>query len=71
MELTNEEKISIILNNIVNVNKNHYNLELSLYQESAVNSPDSELILSLQNQIADQVAKKDALELKLKELDNG
>ncbi|CAB4145559.1 hypothetical protein UFOVP1491_104 [uncultured Caudovirales phage] len=71
MELTNEEKISIILNNIVNINKNHYNLELSLYQESAVNSPDSELILSLQNQIADQVAKKDALELKLKELDNG
>ena len=71
MELTNEEKISIVLNNIVNINKNHYNLELSLYQESAVNSPDSELILSLQNQIADQVAKKDALELKLKELDNG
>lgn len=71
MELTNEEKKSIILNYIVNANKNQYNLEISLYQESSVSNPDADLISSLQNQIADQVAKKDALELKLKELDNG
>lgn len=71
MELTNEEKKSIILNYIVNASRNQYNLEISLYQESSVNNPDADLISSLQNQIADQVAKKDALELKLKELDNG
>jgi hypothetical protein len=71
MELTNEEKKSIILNYIVNANRNQYNLEISLYQESSVNNPDADLIASLQKQIADQISKKDALELKLKELDNG
>ena len=71
MELTTDEKKDIILNYIVNANKNQYNLEISLYQESSVSNPNVELITSLQNQIADQVAKKDALERKLKELDNG
>jgi len=71
MELTTDEKKDIILNHIVNANKNQYNLEISLYQESSVSNPNVELITSLQNQIADQVAKKDALERKLKELDNG
>ena len=71
MELTTNEKKDIILNHIVNANKNQYNLEISLYQESSVSNPNVELITSLQNQIADQVAKKDALERKLKELDNG
>ena len=71
MELTTDEKKDIILNHIVNANKNQYNLEISLYQESSISNPNVELITSLQNQIADQVAKKDALERKLKELDNG
>ena len=71
MELTTDEKKDIILNHIVNANKNQYNLEISLYQESSVSNPNVELITSLQNQIADQVAKKDALERKLKELDSG
>lgn len=71
MELTTDEKKDIILNYIVNANKNQYNLEISLYQESSVSNPNVELITSLQNQIADQAAKKDALERKLKELDNG
>ena len=71
MELTTNEKKDIILNHIVNANKNQYNLEISLYQESSVSNPNVELITSLQNQIADQAAKKDALERKLKELDNG
>ena len=71
MELTIDEKKDIILNYIVNANKNQYNLEISLYQESSVSNPNVELITSLQNQIADQAAKKDALERKLKELDNG
>ena len=71
MELTTDEKKDIILNYIVNANKNQYNLEISLYQESSVSNPNVELITSLQNQIADQAAKKYALERKLKELDNG
>ena len=71
MELTTDEKKDIILNYIVNANKNQYNLEISLYQESSVSNPNVELITSLQNQIADQAAKKNALERKLKELDNG
>lgn len=67
-ELTTEEKISIVNQHIKNVEYSIYNLNLSLVEEQAVNSPDTDKISSLNAQLAESNAKKTALLAELSDL---
>jgi len=66
-QLTNEEKSAIINQHIKNLEYGIYNLQVSLIEENAVSTPDSDSVSSLNSQIAESNAKKTAL---LAELDD-
>lgn len=61
MELTNEEKISIVTQHIRSVVSNIYNLHVSLIAEEAVESVNQTSIDNLNKSIQDEVSKKEAL----------
>lgn len=61
MELTNSEKKIILSQHIKNIRTNIYNLEISLIAETAVESPDQDIVNNLNNQIAKEQVKKEAL----------
>lgn len=51
--LSNEEKINIINSHIRNLEYNKYNLEISIIEENAKNSPAMDTLSSLNAQVAE------------------
>ena len=60
-ELTNQEKIEIINQHIKNLNYSLYNLQISLKEELAIDTPNQDSVSSINQQIADNTSKKSAL----------
>jgi hypothetical protein len=67
-ELTNEEKSAIVSQHIKNLEYGIYNLQVSLIEENAVATPNSEKVSSLNSQISEANAKKTALLAELSDL---
>lgn len=61
MELTNEEKASIVSQHIRNVTTNIYNLQVTLLAEEALSSPNQNNIDSLNFKISEELRKNQAL----------
>jgi len=68
MELTNEEKISIVTQHIKSVASNIYNLQVSLISENAVDPINQDTIQSLNAQMSVETSKMEALETELTNL---
>jgi hypothetical protein len=68
IELTSEEKAKVIEQHIKNVAYSEYNLTLSLIEAQAVTSPNAELVSSLNKQLEESVAQKQALQDELDSL---
>lgn len=68
MELTNEEKISILNQHIKNIVVNKYNLHVSILAEEAATTIDQTRITALNTQIDAEQAKYDALLVELASL---
>jgi len=66
--LTNEEKAAIVTQHMKNIEYSIYNLEVSVIEEEAVQSPDSEKISALNSDITELSAKKAALTTELASL---
>lgn len=60
-QLTNEEKASIVSQHVKTLEYNIYNIELSIIEENAVDTPNTAIISSLNDQLAPLNAKKSAL----------
>jgi hypothetical protein len=63
--ITNEEKMGIINQHMRNVQVNKYNLELTLLEENALTSPNTETVTSITAQIAEANKKIAVLETEL------
>jgi len=63
--LTNEEKAGIVTQHIKNIEYSIYNLEISVIEEEAVESPDAEKISTLNSDITELNTKKAALTTEL------
>jgi hypothetical protein len=63
--LTNEEKAAIVTQHMKNIEYSIYNLEVSVIEEEAVQSPDAEKISALNSDITELNAKKAALTAEL------
>ena len=68
MELTNEEKISIVTQHIKSVASNIYNLQVSLISENAVDPINQDTTQSLNAQMSVETSKMEALETELTNL---
>jgi hypothetical protein len=68
MELTNDEKISILNQHIKNIVINKYNLQVAIIAEEASNPADQGKIDVLNAKIASEQAKYDALLVELETL---
>jgi hypothetical protein len=68
MELTNEEKVSIVTQHIKSVASNVYNLQVSLISENAVDPINQDTIQSLNSQMSVETSKMEALESELTRL---
>lgn len=68
IELTSEEKAKVIEQHIKNVAYSEYNVTLSLIEAQAVTSPNAELIASLNKQLEENLAQKQALQDELDSL---
>lgn len=65
MELTNEEKVSIVTQHIKTIMLNIYNLQLTLIGENAITPINQANIDSLNKQLSIENAKLQALEAEL------
>jgi len=65
MSLTNQDKIGIVQQHIKNLQLNKYNLEVSIVEENALQTPAQSTLDSLNSQIADVVAKLAVLDTEL------
>jgi hypothetical protein len=63
--ITNEEKMGIINQHMRNVQVNKYNLELTLLEENALTSPNTETVTAITAQIAEANRKIAVLETEL------
>ena len=63
--ITNEEKMGIINQHMRNVQVNKYNLELTLVEENALTSPNTETVTAITAQIAEANKKIAVLETEL------
>ena len=63
--ITNEEKMGIINQHMRNVQVNKYNLELTLLEENALTSPNTETVTAITAQIAEANKKITVLETEL------
>ncbi len=68
MELTNEEKASIVIQHIKTIALNIYNLQLTLIAENSLTPVNQENVDNLNKQIIVEDSKKQALELELSRL---
>lgn len=68
IELTTEEKITIVEQHLKNVAYAEYNAVLSLAEAQAVATPNTENVASLTKQLADAVAQKQVLQDELESL---
>jgi hypothetical protein len=68
IELTSEEKAAVIQQHIKNIAYSEYNVTLSLVEAQAVTSPNAELIASLNKQLEENLAQKQALQDELDSL---
>lgn len=68
IELTSEEKAAIVQQHIKNVAYSEYNVTLSLLEAQAVASPNAELVASLNKQLQESIAQKQALQDELDSL---
>lgn len=66
--LTNEEKAGIVNQHKRNIEMNKYNLQLSLMEENALDTPNAETVASLNAQIADLTDKLAVLDTELDSL---
>ncbi len=66
--LTNEDKAGIINQHKRNIEINKFNLELSLAEENAITSPNTELVATYTAQIADFAKKIAVLDAELAEV---
>lgn len=63
--LTNEEKAAIVNQHIKNLEYSIYNLDISVIEEEAISTPDSNKIFALNSDITELNAKKAALTAEL------
>jgi hypothetical protein len=68
IELTAEEKITIVEQHMKTIAYSEYNAQLSLAEEQAISSPNENNITTLTNQIADILAQKQVLQSELDSL---
>lgn len=68
IELTSEEKAAVIQQHIKNIAYSEYNVALSLIEAQAVTNPNAELVASLNKQLEENVAQKQALQDELDSL---
>jgi hypothetical protein len=68
IELTNEEKTSIINQHMQNVAYTLYNAQLSLIEANAVSTPNESNVSSINAQIADATSQMSALQSELNAL---
>jgi len=68
MELTKEEKISIVTQHIKTIALNIYNLQLTLIAENAISPVNQANINSINTQLSTENSKIQALELELDSL---
>lgn len=68
IELTAEEKSTIVLQHLKTVAYSEYNALLSLAEAQAVSTPNADTVTSLTNQLADITAQKQALQVELDSL---
>lgn len=66
--LTNEEKASIIMQHLKNLEHNRYNLEISMIEITSGTFPKEESIETLQSEIDSIVAQQTALNVELANL---
>jgi hypothetical protein len=69
MELTKEEKISVINQHIKNLQNNKYNIELTIIEENSVPEPNSLVMSSLDVQLENANKKITALNLEKTKLE--
>jgi hypothetical protein len=63
--LTNEEKIGIANQHLKNLQYNRYNLELSLKEENALDTPNEASVADVQSQLNSIDAKIEAIEAEI------
>lgn len=68
LNLTNEEKSSLVKSQIKNIQFTKYNIELNILAESAIEIPDESAIARYQIQLQDLVDKEQALQNELLKL---
>lgn len=68
MELTNDEKINIVMQHIKTVSLNIYNLQVLLISEQAAEPVNEETISNLNNKIVAETFRAEALEAELTRL---
>jgi hypothetical protein len=68
IELTAEEKITIVEQHMKTIAYSEYNAQLSLAEEQAISAPNQNNITTLTNQIADILAQKQVLQSELDSL---
>jgi hypothetical protein len=68
IELTNEEKTSIVNSHLKNLVYNKYNLTISVIEENAKTSPNADTLSSLNSQISEIDDQMAALQAELASL---
>ena len=68
MELTNDEKINIVMQHVKTVSLNIYNLQVLLISEQAAKPVNEETVSNLNNKILAETSRVEALELELARL---
>jgi hypothetical protein len=68
MELTNDEKINIVMQHIKTISLNIYNLQVLLISEQATEIINQETVSNLNNKILAETSRVEALELELARL---
>jgi hypothetical protein len=66
--LSNEEKANIISQHLKNLHYNKFNIEISIIEENAKNTPEAEALANLNTQITDLNSRITALEAELDKL---
>lgn len=66
--LSNEEKTGIINQHLKNLHYNKFNIEISIIEENAKTTPETEALANLNTQISDLNLRIQALEAELDKL---